>query len=231
LRILIADSSGEKPGCPIAMARALGWSPQVAETGEQLLGVMSKSQPEAWPDVLILEQHLNDTDAGHLIARLDKQSTRGELPPVIVVANLAPSSTEHEQLMQTADILLVRPLTSSTLSNAVNAAVSKRPEILERVLQSTNFDELHAQWLTGVRVLVVDDSDVNLEVAQSAFWKSRVPSSRPALTVWRPWKKCVTITRNSTSYLWTCRCRSLMVMKPRGASGTNHSFRRYRSLR
>jgi hypothetical protein len=71
LRILIADSSGEKPGCPIAMARALGWSPQVAETGEQLLGVMSKSQPEAWPDVLILEQHLNDTDAGHLIARLD----------------------------------------------------------------------------------------------------------------------------------------------------------------
>lgn len=53
------------------MARALGWSPQVAETGEQLLGVMSKSQPEAWPDVLILEQHLNDTDAGHLIARLD----------------------------------------------------------------------------------------------------------------------------------------------------------------
>jgi CheY-like chemotaxis protein len=93
------------------------------------------------------------------------------LPPVIVVANLAPSSTEHEQLMRSADILLVRPLTSSALFNAVNAAVSKRPESLERVVQSTNFDALHAQWLTGVRILVVDDSDVNLEVAQRILEK------------------------------------------------------------
>jgi PAS domain S-box-containing protein len=171
LRILIADSSDATPDRPIAMARALGWSPQVAETGEQLLGVMSDSQPETWPDVLILEQHLNDTDASHLIARLDEECTQGELPPVIVVANLAPSSTEHEQLMRSADILLVRPLTSSALFNAVNAAVSKRPESLERVLQSTNFDALHAQWLTGVRILVVDDSDVNLEVAQRILEK------------------------------------------------------------
>jgi CheY-like chemotaxis protein len=62
-------------------------------------------------------------------------------------------------------------LTSSALFNAVNAAVSKRPESLERVFQSTNFDELHAQWLAGVRVLVVDDSDINLEVAQRILEK------------------------------------------------------------
>jgi CheY-like chemotaxis protein/HPt (histidine-containing phosphotransfer) domain-containing protein len=39
------------------------------------------------------------------------------------------------------------------------------------VLQSTNFDELNAQWLAGVRVLVVDDSDINLEVAQRILEK------------------------------------------------------------
>jgi PAS domain S-box-containing protein len=33
-------------------------------------------------------------------------------------------------------------------------------------LTHTHTDELHAQWLLGVRVLVVDDSAVNLEVAQ-----------------------------------------------------------------
>ncbi len=68
-------------------------------------------------------------------------------------------------------MLLTRPLTSSALFNAVNATVSKRPDSLERVLQSTNFDELHAQWLAGVRVLVVDDSDINLEVAQRILEK------------------------------------------------------------
>jgi CheY-like chemotaxis protein len=49
--------------------------------------------------------------------------------------------------------------------------VANRPDSLERVLQSTNFDEVRAQWLAGVRVLVVDDSDINLEVARRILAK------------------------------------------------------------
>ena len=171
LRILIADSNGDAPECLVAMARALGWSPQVAESGEQLLGIMNSTPANAWPDVLILELHLHDMDAHQLIARLEKECNQGELPPMIVVAGLAQSYMDHEQLMRTTDVLLTRPLTSSALFNSVNATVSKRPDSLERVLQSTNFDELHAQWLAGVRVLVVDDSDINLEVAQRILEK------------------------------------------------------------
>jgi PAS domain S-box-containing protein len=171
LRTLIADSNGDAPERLVAMARALGWSPQVAETGEQLLGIMRKTPANAWPDVLILELHLHDMDAHQLIARLEEECNQGELPPVIVVADLAQSYMDHERLMRTTDVLLIRPLTSSALFNSVNATVSKRPDSLERVLQSTNFDELHAQWLAGVRVLVVDDSDINLEVAQRILEK------------------------------------------------------------
>ncbi len=171
LRILIADSSGDTPERLVSMARALGWSPQEAETGEQLLGAMSHTQPDAWPDVLILEQHLHDMDARQLLARLERECTHSELPPVIVVADLAQSHVAHELLKRSKDVLLLRPLTSSALFNAVNAAVAQRPASLERVLQSTNFDELNAQWLAGVRVLVVDDSDINLEVAQRILEK------------------------------------------------------------
>jgi PAS domain S-box-containing protein len=171
LRIAVVDSAGDAPERLLAMARALGWSPKVAETGEQLLAVMGNTQPNAWPDVLILELHLQDMDAHQLIARLEKECAHGELPPAIVVTDLAQSYMDHEQLMRSKDVMLVRPLTSSALFNAVNAAVSKQPDSLERVLQSTNFDELRAQWLAGVRVLVVDDSDINLEVAQRILEK------------------------------------------------------------
>jgi PAS domain S-box-containing protein len=166
LRILIADSSGEAPERLVTMARALGWSPEVAATGEQLIEMMRHTQAHAWSDVLIMSLHLHDMDAHQLIARLEKECAHGDLPPVIVVAELMQSYLEHEQLMRPTDVLLVQPLTSSALFNAVNTAVSKEPESLERVLQSTNFDELSAQWLSGVRILVVDDSDINLEVAQ-----------------------------------------------------------------
>jgi PAS domain S-box-containing protein len=171
LKLLIADSTGDSPERLVAMARALGWDPQVAETGEQVLAVMTNTQPHVCPDVLILELHLQDMDAHQLVARLQKECAHGELPPVIVVADRAQSYMEHEQHMRRTDALLVRPLTSSALFNAVNAAVSKQPDSLERVLQSTNFDELNAQWLVGVRVLVVDDSDINLEVAQRILEK------------------------------------------------------------
>jgi len=166
LRILIADSSGEAPERLVTMARALGWSPEVVATGEQLIEMMRHTQSHAWPDVLIMALHLHDMDAHQLVARLEKECAHGDLPPVIVVAELMQSYVEHEQLMRPTDVLLVQPLTSSALFNAVNRAVSKEPESLERVLQSTNFDELSAQWLSGVRILVVDDSDINLEVAQ-----------------------------------------------------------------
>jgi PAS domain S-box-containing protein len=171
LRIAVVDSASDAPERLLAMARALGWSPKVAESGEQLLAVMGNTQPNAWPDVLILELHLHDMDAHQLIARLEKECAHGELPPAIIITDLAQSYMDHQQLMRTKDVMLVRPLTSSALFNAVNAAVSKQPDSLERVLQSTNFDELHAQWLAGVRVLVVDDSDINLEVAQRILEK------------------------------------------------------------
>src|SRR3984957_19967163 len=72
--------------------------------------------------------------------------------------------------MRSADALLVRPVTSSALFNAINAAVWRRYDGRERLLQTTNFDR-HAQWLANVRVLVVDDSDINLEVARRILEK------------------------------------------------------------
>jgi len=171
LRILVVDASEDTPERLLGMTRALGWSPRVVDTGEQLLSFMSSSPAEAWPDVLIVELHLHDMDAHQLIARLERECMQGELPPVIIVADLAQSYVEHAPLMRAIDVMLVRPLTSSALFNAVNAAVSKRPASVDLVLQSTHFDELHAQWLAAVRVLVVDDSDINLEVAQRILEK------------------------------------------------------------
>src|SRR5450631_3539674 len=166
LHILVLDPQGDAPQGQGAMVRALGWSPQVVETGEQMLSIMSNTPPDVRLDAIILDLHLRDMDAHRLIERLEQSCPYGEAPSVIVVADSADSSLEHKRRMRADDGLLVRPVTSSALFNAINFAVSRQPDSHVRVFESTNFDELHAQWLSGVRVLVVDDSDINLEVAQ-----------------------------------------------------------------
>jgi PAS domain S-box-containing protein len=166
LRVLVVDPNGDTPQGLGAMVRALGWHPQVVETGEQMLAVMRSAQAHSRADAVILDLHQDDMDAHRLIAALEQGSTDEEPPSVIVVAESEESYLRHKQLMRAADVLLVRPVTSSALFNAINLAVSRQPNCNERVFESTNFDELHAQWLSGVRVLVVDDSDINLEVAQ-----------------------------------------------------------------
>jgi PAS domain S-box-containing protein len=167
LRITLAcDSSSDATESLAGVVRALGWTPQRVSTGEQLLNVLSGTQPNAWPHVLITQLTLSDMKAPELIARLEKEYSQIEVPPVVVVAELAPSAQEQQALVRPPNILLPLPLVSSALFNAVNAAVFARRDCRERLLQSTKLDELHAQWLLGVRVLVVDDSEVNREVVQ-----------------------------------------------------------------
>ena len=171
LRILVLDPHGDTPRGLGAMVRALGWSPQIVETAEQVLSVLNDPQKTAQPDALIMDLHDRAADVHELIARIEGGCNYGEMPAVIVVAESEQSYVSHKRHMRPADVLLVRPVTSSALFNAINMAMSRRPEINERVFVSTNFDELHAQWLSGVQVLVVDDSDINLEVAQRILEK------------------------------------------------------------
>ncbi|MGA2344214.1 MAG: response regulator, partial [Steroidobacteraceae bacterium] len=166
LRILILDPHGDTPQGLSAMVRALGWIPEVVESGEQMISIMTSRPALARPDALILDLHERDVDAHELVARLERHWNHGELPSIIIVAESTRSYVEHKQRARAADVLLVRPVSSSALFNAINLTVSRQPDSSDRVFESTNFDELHAQWLSGVRVLVVDDSDINLEVAQ-----------------------------------------------------------------
>lgn len=171
LQILVADSRGDVPDGIGAMVRALGWSPTIVCTNQQLLGALDNTQPGAWPDVIVLNLQPDDSDLRKVLERLEQQCEHAEMPPVILVAEDAKSYVRYQKTKRAADVVLLRPLKSSALFNAVNTVASKRPESHERVLQSTNFDGQHAQWLWGVHVLVADDSDINVEVARRILEK------------------------------------------------------------
>jgi PAS domain S-box-containing protein len=171
LQIWVADSAGDTPDGVGAIVRALGWIPQIVDTGERLIELLRSAPLDARPDVLIVDLDLTGRDAHQLITRLGKEIDRGELPPILLVTDRPQSYGEFAKFLRASDVVLVRPVTSSALFNAVNSAVWRRFDDEERILRFAKFDEMRTQWLSGVRILVVDDSDINLEVAQRILEK------------------------------------------------------------
>jgi PAS domain S-box-containing protein len=171
VRILIGEAAGDRPDALGAKVRALGWTAAVAATGEELLSALRATAPADWPDVIVLDLQDAEAELPPLIARLERVRPESELPTMIVVTNPALSSDQPQPILANADAVLLRPVSSSALFNAINSAVWRHNNGRERLLHSTKLDEVHAQWLSGVRALVVDDSDINLEVARRILEK------------------------------------------------------------
>ncbi|MCA6218858.1 PAS domain S-box protein [Ideonella sp. B7] len=162
LEVLIADDLGTDRNVLTAMARSLGWRTEAVESGQhlhqRLHERLSVHQP---PDALVADLHLSDADALSVLARLRDEFGREQLPPAVILSAQTPLPDSD-----LADSLISKPVTHSSLFNAVNTAVARRSGRCDKVLQSTRLQGVGAQWLPGMRVLVVDDSDINLEVAR-----------------------------------------------------------------
>jgi PAS domain S-box-containing protein len=150
-----------------ALARPLGWQPYCVTLGEDAVARLHSGNGGSWPDVMLIDGHLPDIDALQLMARFRKEFPNLELPPVVVVVDQVETYLPSRSLQGTVAAVLARPVTSSTLFNAVNSALAMRAGDRDSVLQATHFDQSGARWLQGAQILIVDDSEINLEVAQN----------------------------------------------------------------
>jgi PAS domain S-box-containing protein len=164
-RLAVLDSSSSDQDSLGARLKALGLRPQVFQSDETLLDAINRAPADERPDVVLIAAHPQDGDIRQLIDRLEKKCTPGELPPVILIANFL-ARAPQEPRMRLQDIVLPRPVTASTLFNAVNTIEFRRKGGTDRAFLSPNLDDTNARWLANVRVLVADDSEVNRVVAQ-----------------------------------------------------------------
>jgi CheY-like chemotaxis protein len=111
---------------------------------------------------VILDWERNGSDC-LAVARAIRQIAPADKCPVIVMASTsAAAALKRETVEGVIDALLTKPVTASTLNNAAIAARRNRANagvsLPVRVAAGAE--------LAGLRILVVDDSDINRDVAQ-----------------------------------------------------------------
>ena len=160
---LVADDSDIALDAVVSIAQRLGWQVHGVHSGEAVLNQVLEAPRDKLPNVVVLDWKMPGLD-GLATVRAIREGMPQELCPIVIMATAySLSSLAMQPGVDMVDAILSKPVTSSTLFNAVMEAQRRRsaaaglPAALRQVSSPS---------LAGVRVLVVDDSEINREVAQ-----------------------------------------------------------------
>ncbi|WP_300759096.1 response regulator [Janthinobacterium sp.] len=154
LRILLADGDDARRDAVGAVAQGLGWQVHAAASWQAALDYLQACADCMLPGLAVLAADIPDLDgfasAHSLRARLALQ----DCPVVMLSAGAAPRRRGDDPASP-VDAILNEPVTASGLYNAAIEARQRRAEASAHDTQRA---------LDGVRVLVVDDSEINRDV-------------------------------------------------------------------
>lgn len=161
LSVLIADDNPIAREALRSMVDGLGWQASTVSSGEAAIEhLQTRAQRPRPSEVLLLDYNMPGLD-GLATAKHIRHTLKNANDPIIIMVT-AYSSRERldPSDKHLADAVLSKPVTASSLYNAVARALRVRQGGEDQAPSRPG------QRLKGMRILVVDDSDINREVAQ-----------------------------------------------------------------
>ncbi len=166
LRLLVADDNPISLEGFGATIRSMGWEPELFEGGEELLHrVLDDPQLQSPRAVLLLDWQMPGLDGMDLAHRLRKELPRERRPITLIITAQDQEQLEQHPDRSLVDGILSKPLGPSMLYNAVMQSRDNRLQGEDKAKPAGPA----LRRLTGLRLLLIDDSDLNRDVALEIF--------------------------------------------------------------
>lgn len=166
LHVLLADANADTREAVAAVARGLGWNVHAVSGGQAALDHALACAEGERPGVVLLAARMPDLDGEATARALREYLPPQDCPVVILAASGAPTtapSRRRTDPAHAADAILNEPVTASSLYNATMEARQQRARAAGL---DASLVPLEERQLAGVRVLVVDDSEINRDVVR-----------------------------------------------------------------
>jgi CheY-like chemotaxis protein len=167
LRVLVVDDNASARDILSGMVRSFGLEADVAASGEQALDMIGQAVSSGQPySLLLMDWHMPGMD-GIETVRLAQEAYTPNIPAVIMVTAYSREEalSEAEQQGVSLQHVLAKPAATSTLLECIGAALNKgHLNDAQATPKTENQGEAMAQ-LAGARVLLVEDNDMNQELA------------------------------------------------------------------
>ncbi len=173
LSVVVVDDTPTDRRVIGGMCRKLGWRSTELPDGQSLLDLCERlaNSGGQLPDAVLVDWRMPELDGVETLRGLWQRMRPERLPATLLVTSHERKEIEGTDASALADHVLVKPVTPSELFNAVNGSVARRTGSLDRVTRSTKLMALEGNWLLDVHVLLVDDSDINLDVGRRLLEK------------------------------------------------------------
>ncbi|MEY4100399.1 MAG: hypothetical protein RL300_1570, partial [Pseudomonadota bacterium] len=167
LRVLVVDDNASARNILSDMVRSFGLDAEVAAGGEQALDMIGQALRANQPySLLLLDWRMPGMD-GLETMRLAQETCKPHIPAVIMVTAYGREealSAAREQGISLHNVL-TKPAAPSTLLESIGAALNKGYRSATRATQKTENHGVVMTRLAGARVLLVEDNDMNQELA------------------------------------------------------------------
>ena len=166
LSVLVVDGNSERREERVRSGRRLGWRTEGAATQVAALDVVAERSHSGRPvDVAVVDGMAGPRATLRLAAALHAAAAGGATPAIVVAGHLALEQLAALPHGELVDAVVVGPESSSLLFDAVHEAVVRHTGEKPATRGAASAAEPGLN-LDGIRILVVDDSAINLEVAQ-----------------------------------------------------------------
>ena len=164
LDVLVADDSEVARENLVLTARSMGWTANQVESGEAALQkIQTRFESHDAYDVLLLDWKMPGMDGLAAATKIRARYRDAASPIVLMVTAFSRDELLTQPGVGIVDGILSKPVTSSTLYNCVAEALRRRGRG-----KASGFHPPAGRTgkrIPGVSVLVVDDSEINREVA------------------------------------------------------------------
>ena len=170
LCVLVADDNATARAMLSDTIKSMGWQVDVVDSGQDAVSkTMTRLRHNLSYDIYLLDWKMPGMD-GLAAARAIREasSPQGQPPIVIMVTAHARDEVLNAPDAELVDAVITKPVTPSTLYNTIIHVRQHRSEVKVRGNNETTAPTSAARddRITGIRVLVVDDSEINREVAK-----------------------------------------------------------------
>jgi two-component system sensor histidine kinase/response regulator len=160
LKVLVADDSKETTDIMKNMLTEMSFEVAIVDSGRAVLSELAN--PARSYDLVLLDWRMPDMDGFETARRIRSQINLPKIPKIFMVTAYGREEAMYQAKEMGFDAFLVKPVGQSILFDAIIEAFSRG----KGQLPSTSVQATKVEHLVGARVLVVEDNELNQQVAQ-----------------------------------------------------------------